>query len=980
MAPPRKKNPTFPKGGFVQIPVTVTDPSTGNTRTYTDYRPASGKDYNYDILTDDVLNSGNLKVLTDFQEKHEKELDDPKNEAAKEYLDARIQTAKRFQDRERKAKLDAFNKKTPPKLEVDNVDGIVGFSNLKYPDYQTSSNGCWSISYSTLLRSRGVDISQEEIRRWRPDYPEDIDPAKKATPARKLAMNSDTGNDIFTNADLLGKVLPNTALNQLRIEPFETEPLLLNGKPLEKNQIEIVKAEYKAQVKMNLQKTIMEAIQTHRSPVAATWDGHFVTITGISPDGKTLRYEESLGAEKKEKRTRTMSIDELVDQGLEEHDHGKEHYERGDGLQLNWLSDLPVAEYGSDAPQPSLDSTGNNFVSVEEDGSVSIDVPQMAEGFSRAGNPSDGQIHGASVEQLMNLDQTNLTEKLGGELKGWGFGDGVMFGAKSTYYPDRVMRPGDPDLQKSALEGLDEDIENVREGLSYIKQGKVDENAEWLENAMSATKTLSKAVKGKEKSIDGTDEKIAKLIDHLAEKPNGSKKTNFETYLYFMHEDTRRRFVEGLSALNQTLGLGKDKKIEQFEDLHIDMEMDYKGQHRRAALEYNAKREFNDQITASWNLAKENMTGTVFQTDERELMNDALARIIASYALYANNVEEDRKPPYPTEEEIQEKIPEIKQRPAFEEITFGAQGWKYDPYYGPLNFVQDYAKIEQRLHQENIETGRYAISEERLPVVQVAASQIAEKLDATKTGSYDGYGIISRDENSGKFEEAKSAIRKFSQKQDPSAKNVKTAVSTVLRYLDGKEKVRKRPFGRERWNDCMTFLSQTMPRDKFENYCKQVNEKRHVEAGHADFVGPETFYMEGTSISDVETETKARIKCGEATTRDYARLLACDRIRDDYDGFGDDPMCSTPEEKRRLCTATEEVISDTRFADFIGNMSMKERLNMIQGKSEDMRTAWATYKEANPIQTGQELMKDPEVAEVPEEDLLFPKGVIAPKS
>lgn len=152
MAPPRKKNPSFPEKGFEKYNVTVTDPSTGKPRTYAEYRPKRGS--GYDILTDDALISGNLKVLNDFRRTHRKELADPKNAPAKEYLDARIQTAKRFEARERNAMLDAAMKKTPPKLMVDNKDGFVGFSDLKYPDYQTSSNGCWSLAYSTLLMNR----------------------------------------------------------------------------------------------------------------------------------------------------------------------------------------------------------------------------------------------------------------------------------------------------------------------------------------------------------------------------------------------------------------------------------------------------------------------------------------------------------------------------------------------------------------------------------------------------------------------------------------------------------------------------------------------------------------------------------------------------------------------------------------------------------------------------------------------------------
>ncbi len=299
MAPPITditQNPGFMKFGFVKVQTSVTDPSSGKPRMRVDYIPKPGS--GYDILTDEVLNTGNLKTLNDFRRTHRKELSDPKNELVRIYLDARIETAKRFEARERKAKLDAAMKKVYPKPAVDNKDGIAGFPDLKYPDYQTSSNGCWSLSYSTLLRSRGIDISQEEIRRWRPDYNENVK-AEDVNPERKRLMNSDTGNSIFPNSDLLGKVLPNTAVNQLRIEPFETEQLLINGRPLNDEQKKAVGEEYKAQAKTNLQKTIMNAIQVHKSPVAVSWDGHFITVTGISPDGNTIRYEESLARKPK---------------------------------------------------------------------------------------------------------------------------------------------------------------------------------------------------------------------------------------------------------------------------------------------------------------------------------------------------------------------------------------------------------------------------------------------------------------------------------------------------------------------------------------------------------------------------------------------------------------------------------------------------------------------------------------------------------
>jgi hypothetical protein len=134
-----------------------------------------------------------------------------------------------------------------------------------------------------------------------------------------------------------------------------------------------------------------------------------------------------------------------------------------------------------------------------------------------------------------------------------------------------------------------------------------------------------------------------------------------------------------------------------------------------------------------------------------------------------------------------------------------------------------------------------------------------------------------------------------------------------FQYLKGKEAVRTREFGRNRWNDCMSFLAQVMPRDKFEDYCREVNEKRGVRAGHKDHVSPESFYPAGTTIKDAISETQERIARGGGTERDFARLIACEGILDDHDDIADEAACGTPEEKRRLCSATEAVLGDPRF-------------------------------------------------------------------
>jgi hypothetical protein len=192
-----------------------------------------------------------------------------------------------------------------------------------------------------------------------------------------------------------------------------------------------------------------------------------------------------------------------------------------------------------------------------------------------------------------------------------------------------------------------------------------------------------------------------------------------------------------------------------------------------------------------------------------------------------------------------------------------------------------------------------------------------------------------------------------------------------MRYLNGKETVRKRAFGRERWNDCMTFLSQVMPRDKFEEYCRKVNEKRGVSVGHKDHVSPESFYPAGTTIQDVIDDSRERIGRG-GTCRDFARIIACDSIRDNFGDQAGKPECGTAEEKTDLCNKTEDILKDPRFENFIGNMTEQERLDMINESPEILRAAWISHKESNSLQA------EEKTAEKPENEEYLPESVSSP--
>lgn len=946
MAPPRtysESNPTVVP--FAKANVSYVD-SNGKKQTRTDYRPAPGS--GYEILTDDVLISGDLELLNKFQKDHQAELRQEKNANAKRYIDARIRSAEKFRALENKAMLDAAQKKFPPKQEVVDKDGFIGLADMKYPDYQTSANGCWSASYSLLLKSRGVELSQEEIRQWRPDYKENAAPDTKPNSERKRLMNVDTGNSIYPNADLVGKVLPNTAVNNLHLDPFEPGMLSIDGKPLSAAQQQTVQEEYHAQVKEKLQTTILESFAQHQSPVSASWDGHFITITGISADGNTIRYEESLGAENNSPRTRTMTMDELVKQGMSAHIHNGVQYDRGYGIELTWLSDLPVAEHGKE--QPGLHPENKDYVTVGDNGSVTVSVPGNDEAFSIAGSPVQGQVDSRAVEKQMVLDQTKLARRLGvKKIDGIGPGGGILCGGAGTFYPGRVMRPGDPSLAQKALASQKKNISKVESGLNYMQnQVYTEESAQKAQECLAALKDLKAIAKGDAGDLEKDKEKLSGLCDYLAQKPEGSDKTHFEEIFYYMNDRSRKAFVENLSHFNVLLGLGKEKECGMFEKLHPKMEQEYSRQVQKSTNHIKLNRDFRNKIAGYWDTVKKNAAGSEPDSPEQKQMHDALAKIAATYTLYQQMRDAGKDPPYPSEEEISALAPKIQSFDAFQNTVNGSKDWMHTSV--PEDFVKAFAAEENRLREATKDVNRYAIPEAYLSRRQNRFKSIAKRLDKTETGSYTGLGVISRRKNSTEFEKAKEAIRRAGNADAPSALVVKRSVDTVLTYLAGKEKKRNREFGRQRWTECMRFLADAMPRKEFEAYCKHVNEVRGVGPGSKDYIGPENFYPPNVKVTTVIKDSINRIQDGNNTLRDYARVIAARDFGDDGGLLMKDEHVNSESARDMLRQKTDEILSDPHFKEFIENSPKEELLEMMKSEDSDgFWIAWKDYKEMNSL-------------------------------
>ena len=964
----KKKNPTVIPG-FVNVTKTVTLPN-GEKRNVTTKRPKPGT--GYDILPDEILNNNNLEVLTKFSTDNEEELKKPENEPARKYLKARIKTEKKFRTLRSEAKQRAAMGTEPVKPEVDEVDGFIGLSSIKYPDYQTSSNGCWSISYSMLLKSRGVDVSQEEVRQWRPDYAEDTPDDQRPTEERKVLMNTDDVNSVYQNADLALKLLPNTAVNTFKLEPFSEPQITIDDKNITDLELDAASESYSYQVKRQLQDTITEALMVHRSPLAVAWDGHFVTITGISKDGETIRYEDSRGADRNAPRTKTMKLDDLVHDGLFLHRRsGEEEKSLPTGIEMTWLSDLPQAKYG-DPEKPSMNAKHGDYVKMNGDGSVSISVPSHVQGLSESGKHRDGQMRGKAVDEIMTLDSDELSNALGAKkVNGWGPGGKVMIGSKSTYYPKNTVQLGDPKLVQKAYKN---GIKAFEAAYDTISKRIFTEDA--LKELKEYRKLL-RAVSNDDITPEEKKEKIAGLrgfYDLLTKKDKEGGKCNFEVITSDLNDKARKELIEQLKKVNDLFGLGRDADIKRFREIHEDLAEAYKREKEKAkeeTLGIAFKQSVRSAFVKTLEIAKEkydnlgeneygDMRLAVIESSDEAIENN-LAYVAAAWVLQKRMLDNNINPPYPDKEEVYALVPKMKESEAFKMTLNGSRAWLENPRksrdwtyneqeYCMQEFLREYTENAKAFELDDQDLARYEIPEWQKPEIKIKTAGIVARLERTGTGSYTGLGIISRRKNSDAFDKVKKAIRNYSKKKSPSAGDTRKACKTVLGYLEGKSRVRTRAFGRTRFNECMSFLSLVMPEAEFAEYCRQINASRGVRVGHEKFIGPESFLTPDTTCNDVINSAREKINAGSAGDRDYARLIACADISVINGEVDLTQSFASKEKKQALLTNTESILADPRFKDFMSSMSKDVMNALVNADATAVGDAWAQYKNVHSLE------------------------------
>ncbi len=164
---------------------------------------------------------------------------------------------------------------------------------------QSTKNGCWSVALSTMLRYRGVEIGQTDIRGFRPNDTfgdEDM-----------MEANRDLPMSINDYVDLINMVLPNTSLNSADIAVADRDT-----------------------ARKNLTDIVRRGLGKDNSPVAIAVGGHYYTIASIEND--TLHILDPF-----EFYETDVKIDEFLDKCL------NKKLENGNyTFSAQWLSSIQV--------------------------------------------------------------------------------------------------------------------------------------------------------------------------------------------------------------------------------------------------------------------------------------------------------------------------------------------------------------------------------------------------------------------------------------------------------------------------------------------------------------------------------------------------------------------------------------------------------------------------------------------------------------
>ena len=315
--------------------------------------------------------TGNIQLLQNYLEANKDKL----SASEIEHLNYRIKVMGEI-NKLSENNLKEIHKQKALIAPVERKDGTLELVHIHQDKLQNTWNGCWSVSLQLLLQSRGVHLTQEQIRSFRPDITNETD-AKELK--NEEMLNEDRKAIMDQKVDLVMKVLPNTSMNTITISN--------TGTNIENNLV-------------TAKKLITKALREDCSPVSIVKDGHFRTIVGINGDEVLLKDSiqfRTHGAN----HTYKISLRELIS-GTK------------DNLSLYWLHDLSVEKDGKCREFNGLDGVSYKDGKINYKESVKIAKGQTHS--LKRGLIAEYMKHEAASQEteFFRIEDRNLANSFGG--------------------------------------------------------------------------------------------------------------------------------------------------------------------------------------------------------------------------------------------------------------------------------------------------------------------------------------------------------------------------------------------------------------------------------------------------------------------------------------------------------------------------------------------------------------------------------------
>ena len=302
----------------------------------------------------------------------------------------------------------ALDNKDNPEYGKDEEIKVVSHSEndaflegIHQKNFQSSGNGCWSVSTQLQLQSKGIkNVTQSDVRCFRPNYnaqdikdkfTKEVKKGSKKTVMNEYALENykiiegDGGNNLMDRGEAFLKLAPGCMLKGIQIDPY-SDSIRKNG---------ITREDYIKNAKQTVKKHILHAIKEDKSPVSFLKGGHYITIVGI--DGDKVKYKESKQYKKDQKPDDTFetTLDKLVSRVTRT------------TVRMEWSAEMKLSQDGK-----KLYGVPSQYLTVAEDGTVMMPANNENYNVSNGYQIKDGFVVGRSNGSEHPDGNKNLDENL----------------------------------------------------------------------------------------------------------------------------------------------------------------------------------------------------------------------------------------------------------------------------------------------------------------------------------------------------------------------------------------------------------------------------------------------------------------------------------------------------------------------------------------------------------------------------------------